>query len=500
MFPLTIRRVRHPGLDLSVPALDVPTLGAALLYIVLFSLGLAHFTDPDYWWHLRTGQLIFDTGSVPHHDPFSFTAAGSHWIAHEWLSDVVIYGIESALGYVGSAVFFSLVALAGLFVIHRLLLRIGLSPRLALVILAFSGAISLPYWTVRPQVFTWLFLALFLQTMHAYHRRGEGRLWHLPVLMLLWANLHAGYVIGLVLLGLWLAAMAAERVLWGQKRDLRGPALVLAASFAATAVNPNGLALLTYPLTYVAPGNASFTLVSEWQSPDFHQPVHLPLAMGIIVLVAVGVAGSGRNLFRLGLALLFTFLALQSSRHQPVFALVFALVVGDVLRERWAWARRDERQASAARGYPALNWSMLAVAVLTALVVVPRLPSAQVHATANTAGNPSYPAEGVEFIRSQYPEARIFNSYAWGGYLINELYPEQRVFIDGRPDMYGDALVEEYVDVLTIQSGWQDILDKHGVDLVIIEKESALATVLRESPAWRPVFSADVEEIFVRAP
>jgi len=500
LLPLTIQRARHLGFSLSLPTLDVPTLGAALLYLLFFSFGLLQFTDPDYWWHLSTGRLIVDTGSVPHYDPFSFTAAGSRWIAHEWLSEVIIYRVESAVGYVGNAILFSFVALAALFVMHRLLLKMGLSPRLALAIVAFGGLISLRYWTVRPQVFTWLLVAVFLHALYLYHRDGKGRLWHLPLLMLLWANLHAGYVIGLVLLGLWLAAMAAERVLWHERRDLRGPALTLVASFAATAVNPNGLALLTYPLTYLAPGNASFRLISEWQSPDFHQAAHLPLALGIIVLVAVGVIGSGRNLFRLGLALLFTFFALQSSRHQPLFALMFMLVVGDALLERWAWARRRDERPPAARGYPALNWSLLAMAVLVALVMVPQMPTAQVHKAANTGGTPAYPVEGADFIRQQYPEARMFNSFVWGGYLINALYPQQRVFIDGRPDMYGDALVEDYVKVVTIQSGWQGILDRYDVDLVIIERESALATVLRESPAWHSAFSADVEEVFVRAP
>jgi hypothetical protein len=500
LLPLTIQRARHLGFSLSLPTLDVPTLGAALLYLLFFSFGLLQFTDPDYWWHLSTGRLIADTVSVPRHDPFSFTAAGSPWIAHEWLSDVIIYRVESAVGYVGNSILFSFVALAALFVMHRLLLKMGLSPRLALVIVAFGGVISLRFWTVRPQAFTWLLVAVFLYTLYTYHRAGKGRLWHLPLLMLLWANLHAGYVIGLVLLGLWLVAMAAERVLWHERRDLRGPALTLVASFAATAVNPNGLALLGYPLTYLAPGNVSFKLISEWQSPDFHQPSELPLALGIIALVAVGVIGSGRNLFRLGLALLFTFFALQSSRHQPLFALVFMLVVGDALLERWAWARRREQGPSAARGYPALNWSLLAMAVLAAAVVVPQMPTAQVHRAANTGGAPPYPVEGADFIRQRYPEARMFNSYAWGGYLINALYPQQRVFIDGRADMYGDALVEDYVKVVTLQSGWQDVLDKYDVDLVIIERESALATVLRDSPAWHSAFSADAEEVFVRTP
>jgi hypothetical protein len=179
---------------------------------------------------------------------------------------------------------------------------------------------------------------------------------------------------------------------------------------------------------------------------------------------------------------------------------MFILVVGDVLLEQWSWARRRDGGLPATRGYPLLNWSLLATAVLAALVVVPRLPLAQVHTTANTGGNPTYPVEGADFISRQYPEARMFNTFRWGGYLLNQLYPEQQVFIDGRPDMYGDALVREYVQVVTIQSGWHDILDKYEVDLVIIERDSALATVLGESPTWRPAFAGEVEEIFVRAP
>lgn len=147
-----------------------------MLYLLFFSFGLLQFTDPDYWWHLSTGRLIVDTGSVPHHDPFSFTAAGSRWIAHEWLSEVIIYRVESAVGYVGSAILLSFVALAALIVMHRLLLKMGLSPRLALLIVAFGGLISLRYWTVRPQVFTWLLVAVFLHTLYLYHRDGKGRL------------------------------------------------------------------------------------------------------------------------------------------------------------------------------------------------------------------------------------------------------------------------------------------------------------------------------------
>jgi hypothetical protein len=496
---VTIQRARRLGLGLSLPVLDVRALGVLVVYMIFAAVSFLGFTDPDFWWHLRTGQLIADTGSIPKADPFSFTAAGSRWIAHEWLSDLLIYKTESAVGYWGNVILFSALALAAILIMHRLLLRMGVSPRVALGLAVLGGTISLPYWTVRPQAFSWLFAAIFLYTLYLRRTDPRTKLWHLPPLMLLWANLHAGYVIGLLLLGLWLAATAAEQVLWRERHDLRGPALVFIACFAATAVNPNGLALLTYPLTYLAPGNASQTFITEWQSPNFHSPVHWPLAIGIVALALVGLRTQGRNLFGLGLAVVFTLMALLSSRHQPLFALVFMAVMGDALRQQWRWARHEDAARPVPRGPLALNWSILAVVILTLALLVERSPSLQLKSAPLTTGTLDYPVAGAEFIRDNYPDARVFNSYWWGGYLINELYPEQRVFIDGRPDMYGDAFVKQYIQVVRLEPGWRDVLTEYDVDLVITENDSPLAAVLVEAGDWSLAFSGPVEAVFVRA-
>lgn len=498
MLPLVGRGERTLATSIVLPSLHVRTLGAALLYLGLFCISLFQFTDPDFWWHLSTGRLIVESRSIPHSDPFSFTAAGSPWITHEWLSEIIIYSVDRAVGYVGNALLFSGIALLSVFVMHRLLLKLSVAELPALGLVALAGTIALPYWTVRPQAFTWLLAAVFLHALYCYFRDGRGLLWHLPPLMLLWANLHAGYATGLILLGLWLAALLAERVVWRQPRELRTPLLVGGACLLAVLVNPSGAALLTYPFTYLMGGNPSLELITEWQSPNFHEPLHLPLAAGIIFLALVGVLGGQRNLFRLGLALLFTFFALQSSRHQPLFALVLMLVAGDVLRERWSWARAGEWSERSSGGPSALNWSILAAAVLVALVTVPQLPEAQVHREPTTSGSPAYPVDGVAFIREHYPDAHMFNDYAWGGYLIHELYPDQRVFIDGRPDMYGDDFVREYVRITSLQSDWQEILARYEVDLAIIEKHSALATVLREHADWDLVFQGPVEAVFGR--
>jgi hypothetical protein len=499
MLSVTIQRARRLGLALSLPALDAPTLAVLVVYMVFAAVSLLQFTDPDFWWHLRTGQLIVETGSIPKEDPFSFTAAGSPWVAHEWLCDLLIYGIESTVGYWGNVLLFTALALAALAVMHRLLLKMGVSPRVALGLVILGGAMSLPYCTVRPLVFSWLFAAIFLHSLYAQRLDSRTPIWHLPPLMLLWANLHAGYVIGLLLAGLWLASTAVERVLSRERHDLRRPTLLLVACLAATIANPNGLALLAYPLTYLAPGNTIQGFIGDWQSPDFHLPLHWPLAAGIVALVLVGLRGDTRNLFRLSLAAVFTFMALASSRHQPLFALVFMAVMGDVLREQWRWARREGAAQPAPRGVPALNWVILAAATLVMAFAVGRSPYLQLNGSPLTSGLFNYPAAGTEFIHDNYPDARMFNLFQWGGYIINELYPEQRVFIDGRVDMYGDTLMEQYIRVERLQPGWPDVLRQHNIDLVIIEKDSPLAAVLSEIPDWRLVFSGPVEAVFVRA-
>ena len=496
--PLAVRRTRQLGLGLTVPTLRLPTLTVLLVYLLLGSGTLLLYTDPDFWWHLRTGQLIFDTGAIPKTDPFSFTAAGSRWVAHEWLSDVLIYGVEKGLGYWGNVLLFTVVALSALAVMHRLLLKIGVSPRVALTLVALGGVTSFPYWTVRPQAFSWLFAAIFLHTLWLRRIDGRTALWPLPLLMLLWANLHAGYVIGLLLVGLWLLASLGERVLQHKVGSLRVPVLLFLACLAATAVNPNGLALLAYPFTYLVPGNASQRFITEWQSPNFHSPLHWPLAVGIVTLALVGIRGRSWNLFRLALGVVFAFMALESSRHQPLFALVLMIVLGDALRELWPRARA-EGKAAPPSGAPALNWAILASAVVALALVIGRSPNAQLNRSPLVSGLFDYPVEGASFIRNTYPNVHMFNAYRWGGYLINELYPQQRVFIDGRADMYGDGLVEEYVRVARLRPGWREVLTKYDIKLVIIEKDSPLAAALAEAQDWKLAFSGPVEAVFVRA-
>jgi hypothetical protein len=491
-------RSKRSSAAFALPAIDVA--GAGLIIACIFLLGAAFVgtTDPDYFWHLKTGELIVEDLAVPVTDPFSFTKEGEHWVAHEWLSEAVIYGAVSAGGYGLALALFASVALGGLLLSYRTSLTLGVSRNAALIFFVWAGVMTSRYWTVRPQVFTWLLFAAFI-AICLEHKSGRGnRLWLLPVIAVVWANLHLGVMFGLAVVGVYAVSQTVERYAWKQRVDLKPIYVTLGACVLATLLNPNPLELLLYPLQYIEPGNTNVELIAEWQSPDFHELSFLPLALAMLSLVAMGVFGRRRDLFLPLLVLLFGFLTLQSVRNQPLFAIVFVLVGSQRASELWGWASAAVQQARP-RPHSTLNW--LLVGVFTALIAafVAGAPTQQLRSQPLLdRGSVYYPQAGAHFLRDNYPEARMLNHYDWGGYLINELYP-RKVFIDGRSDFYGPELMNDFLTLDTLAPGWEDVLAKHDIEVVLIKDGSPLSHRLdAEAGSWARVFTGEHEVVFAR--
>ncbi|HWO72379.1 MAG TPA: hypothetical protein VNN21_02370 [Dehalococcoidia bacterium] len=489
------RGLRSFPFPVALPVLDGALTLLLSVFAVLLAFSLLRPTDPDFWWHLRTGRLIVESGSVPTSDPFSFTAQGKDWVAHEWLAEVLIYALQWLGGYGLAAVAFSAASIAALAVAYRTALSFGLQRWPAVGLFIWAGAMTIIYWTVRPQVLTWLLFAVFI-ALCVEHKRGRNRLWLLPALMVAWANLHLGHAFGLGVLGLYFLSQVLETRLWREPRDWRSPALALAACLAATLLTPHPGELLLYPLNYLKPGNANLALIQEWHSPDFHSLVFAPLAGALLFLATIGVSGKRRDVFLMLLAVVFGFLALQSVRNQPLFAIVFMVVAGARLAELLP------RPAGGVKKPPpgriAINAFALTVVCGISVMVAVGSPLSQLRETARTDGEHGYPAQGAAFLQEHYPNARVFNEYHWGGYLINALYP-QRLFIDGRSDFFGDELMFQYRDVKQLRPGWPDVFRRYDIEVVIVEKDSPLAARLDDDPeSWRRVFTGPVEAVFAR--
>lgn len=480
-----------------LPPLSLATVGVFLLALFVVAQAAHGFTDPDYWWHFKTGQYIVAHRTIPHVDVFSSTAAGRPWVTHEWLSEAIIYLLVRSGGYGLALAFCTLSSVLSILLLFRLLGKEGVAPLAGLPVAAISAVMIAIFGTVRPQILSWLCFSILIAALYAHRSGRVRRLWGIPLLFLLWANLHLSFLIGLAMLGVYVAALAADQRLNRRPLHVGHPLGVLTLSAAAACLNPNGPRLLLYPLVYLRLQNTANSVIDEWKSPDFHSSGFLPLLAALMVLLAVGLSPRRLDLWALGLGLLTVGLALQSTRYMPVFAIAFVPLAGTALSQRWSWARAGSpAPPSPARSL--FHWSLLAFAGLTLIVTFRPGPWSEFQAAPRTEGQ-LVPVHAVDVIAEQFPDARIFNQYEWGGYLIYRLWPRQRPFIDGRDDLFGQTFANQYFDAWAAKPGWEETLDRYGVNLVIVRGDTSLAGALQTNPTWRLASKDDLAVVYVRA-
>ncbi|MFI5118346.1 MAG: hypothetical protein ACHP8B_16785 [Terriglobales bacterium] len=471
---------------------------AAILLFGLLAMTARNAVDPDLWWHLRTGQWIVEAGHVPHSDPFSFTRAGQAWVSHEWLSEVVFYELWKHGGAAALIVFSAILTTAGFMLLYLRCLPGGGSRHWAAAATALGAVASAPSWGVRPQMFTFTLASLLLWLLESGTEKDRPRLllW-IPPLFLLWLNLHAGFALGPALLlaygiGL-MVEVAVGNTPWRQARPiLLRVLLLLLACFALVPLNPSGSELYRYPFdTLRSPGMRA--LIGEWRSPDFHEWLYRPfLLLWLLVLTALA-SSRWRPKGRVIVPLLLTaFAALDAARHIPILVLVaipgiaaaLAAVRGDPVETHVSKSpRRGVPGSSPFR--PFFSATVLILMAGFALLNWVSLARKQDAREAEL-----FPQKAVSFLRAaNYPQ-RIFVYYDWGGYAIWKLYPQYRVFVDGRADLYGDDLLRQSIQtVVGLRTGWRDVLDRWQVEAVLVPPACAVAQALLLDPNWQVAFS-----------
>src|SRR6185503_3618155 len=261
------------------------------------------------------------------------------------------------------------------------------------------------------------------------------RIWWLAPMMLLWVNLHAGWALGLALIGLYIV----RAVLDGDLDHVRPLVIMLVVCTAVVPLNPNGFRMFSYPYeTLTSTSMAAF--IQEWASPDFHKTTYLPLA--ILLLSTFGAMALSPKRARLGeifLVLVTALGALRSVRHIPIFSLFAAPVLAKHL-----WAIAKDRGWDKLLTGPETRPPGFMLVVNVILLLAPlALGAFRIWHFATHQRNYATvrnPVAAVEFLKSQRLPGPIYNRYGWGGYLIYQLYPEYRVYIEGRADVYGDAV------------------------------------------------------------
>jgi hypothetical protein len=461
-------------------------------FLMVFALAVRQsaYIDPDLWWHLQAGQDIVQSQAIPKVDSYSFTKAGSEWVAHEWLSEVVMFLIYRASGWGGLLFVFSVLITFTLYLTYR---RCEGQPYVAALAILLAAGSSSPLFGIRPQMITLLLVTIFIGLLTRYAEDGKSRrLWWMVPIMFLWVNLHGGYVTGLGLIGLYIIGLLLDRK-WHLVPRL---GLILLVVTCVVPLNPNGFRMFTYPFETL--GLAATSFIDEWSSPNFHEVMFLPFALLLFGLLT-SLAWSTRRprASELFLLLVTCLGALRSARHIPIFALIatpiFARYLWDIVVSR-GWEKRFTGTEAPATGFALVfNFVFLLAPVTLGIVRVTHFVENQ---PAYEAKN--YPLAAVNFLLAKQLPGPIYNRYGWGGYLIRRLYPNYRVYIDGRADVYGDSFTVEAVRTYDGHPEWRKPLERLGVRTVIISPTAPLSSLLREDENWTKVYEDKQAVIFTR--
>jgi hypothetical protein len=449
--------------------------------------------DPDFWWHLRSGQLILQNGGLLHTDPFTYTVSSHLWTMHEWLSEVLFALLYRWAGLAAIVAFLSVVSWLGVLCIfaRARLDRPGpfvLGGGMVLAVIA-----GYPIWGPRAQMITFAFACLTLLLVEHHLRRG-GRLALLLIPMfLLWGNLHSGFLIGLGFIAVVVVAEATALLLHLENRAparrVRQLALLLLASLVVCAVNLNGPSIILYPFGTLGSA-AQQTLILEWHSPDFHDWSVRIFGVMLLSLVALIVVNRSIRLRDAALVLVTVALSLQSVRHIALFVAASTPVwinQADMLSRRVR--TRRNRQKLPPVGMRVVSWVILVGAVLAIYISARLVPSMRTREDSLFYAQ-DFPVCAARWLASDPLPLRIFNQYGEGGYLAYRLSAHgDRVYIFGDAALMGDELLINDGDVESVTPRWDSIVRSAGTDIVLYDTNTALANVMIHAPDWVEVYS-----------
>ena len=466
--------------------LTLPRLITLLTFIALFAMAVRVAVDTDMYWHLRTGQYILATRTIPTADPFSWTALGTPWVNVHWLSQIILYGTYAVLGLSGlSLLVAALVVVAFVFVWKQM----EGGPFLRAFIVVLAAAVAGAVWTPRSQMATFVFTPLVAYLIYLYKWKQTDRLWLIPIVFVAWVNLHGGYISGFMMLGAVLAGEIANQVLgfdgpevlsWKRWRKLL---IITLISGAVLLINPYTVAALQLPFRTVNIGVLQ-DYIQEWAAPNFHELFQQPMLwMLLLTLVIIGWSGRRLDASDAALLVLFAYITFLARRNMGLFALICAPILSRHANALIGRYRIGQRRLS--NGSPIVNWIILALILAAASlkILLPLLPATRLEAERQI-----LPVGAVDWIVAQQPDGQMFNSYNWGGYLLWRLWPQYPVYADGRTDVYPNAFLQEYLQIVTGQLDAPTLFDERGIHTVLIEAESPLVKQLVQSGRWTEAY------------
>jgi hypothetical protein len=452
--------------------------------------------DPDIWWHLSVGDWIVQNRSFPHNGIFSHTAATRPWMAYSWGYEALLSRAYGWFSFIGMGTFGALLTIAVALAIFRMLYRISGRFWAAWALSVVVYAAFLFNIAPRPVFFSVILFTITLTLLFEAQRIGRVQsLYWLPLVFLVWANIHIQFIYGLAVVGLFAGVNLLQRIAMRLRihpHSLPPPTLpalppfaVLACCILASCIGPYSYHLY-YEAFVISQSKIMYKIIRELQALSFqyfNQYLELLLAVG-----AFFAAGWKKKIdpFKFALLIFATVFAFRTWRDAWFVCVVAAAIIADFPTPE---EKRD----------PPLQlsgWATVSAASIVLLLVSVRSTDFTTRGL-DRAISGEYPVDAVNFLRRNPVGGPLYNSFDWGGFLIFYM-PQYPVSIDGRTDLYGDAMDEHYYSTQEADASYVDdpVLNEAGV--VLLKKKLPIATRLLLDRRFRLVYSDDLAVVFAR--
>jgi len=480
--------------------------------------------DSDTGWHIVTGDMIRRTGMVPRVDQFSHSMPGREWFAWEWLTDCLMSIVHQGFGISGLVVATCAVLMTAHAINFRQAVQRGADPLLTVPIFFLAALASSVHWLDRPHVLSILFMALWLDLVGRYRHHRSRAIWFVPLLTVLWANLHGAFVVTIVLAGVYLVGEWLEHAARGEWWGLRVRRMattyagVAVLSAAAGLLTPYGPALYAHMAAYLG-DRELLEAVNEFSSPNFHRVDGVLIEMLLFGgVVAAGNAVRRRRFVEPLLVLAWSHLSLQSVRHVPLAAITMLPIIACewtlLIRElldaiptghRWATiiGGLRRRRANLMLIDRQVNNAVLMAAVglfVGTLVANARLRELLVADRFSPRDFPVGAANVAERgLTEGWLTGRLYSSDRFGGYLIYRFRGGLKVFVDGRSDYYRQGTVlNDYSKIMAVKPVWSELLRRYDIGWMLLTPGEALETTALASGAWRREYTDRAASLLVR--
>ena len=516
-----------------------------LLLFIVFLTYANRVDDLDLWWHLKQGQLIYETHTIPQKDNFAYTTeipesisrmgrdevattelpseSGSrYWstsLKRNWLSQLIFYFVYLLTGFTGIGILKSAIFVLSYFVLYLAMLRRGAGRLSSFLVLCLIAVVGVDFNYTRPQLFSFLLFPCVLYTLYDF-RKGGRSVYFLPPLMLIWSNLHGGFILGVLIIFAFTFAEFLKYLLHDKfgifkistlsKERLKTLVIFSIGSGIVSLINPITYKVFLFPLIQE---RSLFATIEEYHRPMLYEyhAYWFMLAL-VIISILILVKKRGLDLTELFLSVIVILPSLRGIRYIIFFALgtgvflAYSMTYASTLLKEWGPFNKIVNNPKLSE-MDLKNYLSLSVVFLSLIFLIKTGTSGKVLKL--EMGENRYPSGAVAFIQKNRISGNMFNPYNWGGYLVWRLYPDYRVFIYGRS--LNETAFFHYNQILKAEKGnkasmplWKRLLNAYNVNFILTNTVSSsgniipLADMLYMSDEWKLVYLDGKSIIFLK--